>query len=138
MVEQRQWYAGVDWASESHHVFLTDGEGRKISERIFKHGGEGLADMAAWLLATSDGAEASQIQVAIEVPHGPVVETLIERGFKVHAINPKQMDRFRDRFTLAGVKDDSRDAQVMVSALRTDARCFRQLAVVDPVVIELR
>jgi transposase len=67
-----------------------------------------------------------------------VVETLIERGFKVHAINPKQMDRFRDRFTLAGAKDDSRDAEVMASALRTDLRCFRPLAVADPVVIELR
>jgi len=31
-----------------------------------------------------------------------VVETLIERGFMVQAINPKRMDRFRDRFTLAG------------------------------------
>ena len=40
----------------------------------------------------------------------------MERGFKVHAINPKQMDRFRDRFTLAGAKDDSRDAEVMASA----------------------
>ncbi len=58
--------------------------------------------MAAWLLAASGAADASWIQVAIEVPHGPVVETLIERGFPVHAINPKQMDRFRDRFTLAG------------------------------------
>ena len=67
-----------------------------------------------------------------------MVETLIERGFKVHAINPKQMDRFRDRFTLAGAKDDSRDAEVMASALRTDLRCFRPLAVADPVVIELR
>jgi transposase len=66
-----------------------------------------------------------------------VVE-LIERGFKVHAIDPKQMDRFRDRFTLAGAKDDSRDAEVMASALRTDLRCFRPLAVADPVVIELR
>src|SRR5579863_3486317 len=28
-------------------------------------------------------------QIAIEVPHGLVVETLLERGFKVHAINPK-------------------------------------------------
>src|SRR5262245_42942694 len=72
--------------------------------------------MAAWLLATSGAVGGSKIQVAIEVPHGPVVETLIERGFKVHAINPKQMDRFRDRFTLAGAKDDSRDAQVMASA----------------------
>jgi transposase len=138
MTDQRQWYAGVDWASESHHVFLTDDDGRKIGERVFKHGGEGLAEMAAWLLTTSGAVEGSQIQVAIEVPHGPVVETLIERGFKVHAINPKQMDRFRDRFTLAGAKDDSRDAEVMASALRTDPRCFRLLAVADPVVIELR
>ena len=86
MTDQRQWYAGVDWASESHHVFLTDGDGRKIGERVFKHGGEGLAEMAAWLMAASGAVEGSKIQVAIEVPHGPVVETLIERGFKVHAI----------------------------------------------------
>ena len=87
MTEQR-WYAGVDWASESHHVFLTDGDGSKIGEKIFKHGGEGLAEMAAWLMAMSGATDPNQIQVAIEVPHGPVVETLIERGFKVHAINP--------------------------------------------------
>jgi transposase len=138
MADQRQWYAGVDWASESHHVFVTNGDGRKIGERVFKHSGEGLAEMAAWLMAASGAADPSQILVAIEVPHGPVVETLLERGFKVHAINPKQMDRFRDRFTMAGAKDDSRDAEVMSSALRTDARCFRLLAVADPMVCELR
>jgi hypothetical protein len=48
------------------------------------------------------------------------------------------MDRFRDRFTLAGAKDDSRDGEVMSSALRTDAHCFRLLALADPVVVELR
>jgi len=138
MTDQRQWYAGVDWASESHHVFLTDGDGRRIGERAFKHGGEGLAEMVAWLMAASGAAEASQIQVAIEVPHGPVVETLMERKFKVNAINPKQVDRFRDRFSPAGAKDDSRDAEVMSSALRTDPHCFRQLAATDPVIIELR
>lgn len=138
MSDQRKWYAGVDWASASHHVVLTDYEGQKVGERVFRHGGEGLADMATWLTATSRAGEARQIQVAIEVPHGPVVETLIERGFEVYAINPKQMDRFRDRFTLAGAKDDSRDAEVMASALRTDPRCFRRLAVADPPVIELR
>jgi len=137
MTEER-WYAGVDWASENHHVFLTDGNGRKIGEKIFKHSGEGLAEMAAWLLAASGAGSPSQIHIAIEVPHGPVVETLIERGFTVHAINPRQMDRFRDRFTLAGAKDDSRDAEVMASALRTDPHCFRLLAALDPTVIELR
>jgi transposase len=138
MANERRWYAGVDWASESHHVFLTDDAGTKVGERVFKHGGEGLAEMAAWLTATAQGAEPEQLHVAIEVPHGPVVETLIERRFNVYAINPKQMDRFRDRFTLAGAKDDSRDAETMASALRTDPRCFRPLATMDPMVIELR
>ena len=94
--------------------------------------------MAAWLMTTSGAGTADQVHVASESPHGPVVETLIERGFAVYAINPKQMDRFRDRFTLAGTKDDSRDAEVMASALRTDAQCFRLLALANPIVIELR
>jgi hypothetical protein len=89
MTDQREWYAGVDWASESHHVFLTDADGRRIAERSFQHGGEGLAEMAAWLMATSGAAAAFQIQVAIEVPHGPVVETLIERAFKVSRYQPE-------------------------------------------------
>ena len=138
MTDQRQWYAGVDWASESHHVLLTDSDGRSIGKRVFKHSGEGLAEMATWLTTMSGAQEASQINVAIETPHGPVVETLLERGFKMHAINPKQMDRFRDRFSPAGAKDDSRDCEVMASALRTDAHCFRLLASADPIIIELR
>ena len=68
----------------------------------------------------------------------PSSKSLIERGFAVHAINPKQMDRFRDRFSMAGAKDDSRDAEVMASSLRTDPRCFRRLAAGDPIVVELR
>ncbi|BCH21513.1 IS110 family transposase [Mesorhizobium sp. L-8-3] len=138
MTDQRQWYAGIDWASQSHHVFFSDGDGRRIGERAFDHGGEGLAEMVAWLLAKSGAQEAAQILTAIEVPHGPVVETLLERGFRVYAINPKQVDRFRDRFSPAGAKDDSRDAAVMASGLRTDPRCFRDLAATDPVIIELR
>ena len=138
MTDERRWYAGVDWASESHHVCLTDNAGTKLGEKIFEHGGEGLADMAGWLIAMSGCVDPSQIHIAIEVPHGPVVESLIERRFNVYGINPKQMDRFRDRFTLAGAKDDSRDAETMASALRTDTRCFRPLAAMDPIVIELR
>jgi transposase len=67
-----------------------------------------------------------------------VVESLMERGFRLHAINPKQLDRFRDRFSPAGAKDDSRDAEVLASALRTDPHCLRRLDPVDPTVVELR
>jgi transposase len=137
MTEERRWYAGVDWASEMHYACATNDLGRNIGDRTFAHGGAGLAEMASWL-TTRSGAPPAQIHIAIEVPHGPVVETLIERGFNVYSINPKQLDRFRDRFTMAGAKDDSRDAEVLASALRTDPHCFRLLAAADPIVVELR
>ena len=62
----------------------------------------------------------------------------MERSFEVHAINPKQMDRFRDRFTVAGAKDDSRCSEVMASALLADPHCLRRLTPTDPIVVELR
>ncbi len=137
MDEDRNWFVGVDWASETHLVCVLDAQGNKSGERSFRHGGGGLAEMAAWILGlTKTAAEA--VHVAIEVPHGPVVESLMERGFVVHAINPKQLDRFRDRFSPAGAKDDSRDGHVLADALRTDPHCLRRLAPVDPTVIELR
>jgi transposase len=136
--EHRNWFVGVDWASQTHHVVLTDARGGKVAERGFDHGGEGLAEMATWICRHAGGAEPAAIGIAIEVPHGPVVEGLMERGFPVHAINPKQLDRFRDRFSPAGAKDDSRDAEVLASALRTDPRCLRRLEPLDPTVVELR
>ena len=70
--------------------------------------------------------------IGIEVPRGAVVELLVERGFAVYAINPKQMDRFRDRFTPAGAKDDRRDALVIGDSLRTDPQAFRQVRLDHP------
>jgi len=137
MTKSRQWFAGVDWASSKHDVTLTDDSGKIIGRRIFEHSGTGLAQMADWLLRES-GATAAAVHVAIETPHGPVVETLLERGFNVYSINPKQLDRFRDRFTVAGAKDDRRDADVLASSLRTDGKAFRILAPADPAIVELR
>src|SRR3954454_3514320 len=76
--------------------------------------------------------------VAIEVPHGPVVDALLDRGFAVYAINPKQLDRLRDRISVAGAKDDRRDARVAAAGLRTDRPLFRRVLAGDPSVIELR
>ncbi|HTD57875.1 MAG TPA: IS110 family transposase [Solirubrobacteraceae bacterium] len=132
-----RWFAGVDWASEKHRVCLLNASGQVVGERDVDHSGTGLSELYDWLLAKT-GATPGQIAVAIETPHGPVVEVLLERGFAVHAINPKQLDRFRDRFTVAGAKDDSRDAHVLGDALRTDRHALRRLTLQDPVLIELR
>ena len=40
----------------------------------------------------------------------------------------RQLDRFRDRFTVAGAKDDRCDAHVLGDSLRTDRHAFRRLS----------
>ncbi len=137
MTDEVRWFVGVDWAVERHRACLLDAEGKRVSGRDFKHDGTGLTELCSWLVETT-GARAQEIAVAIEAPRGPVVEALLERGFQVFAINPKQLDRFRDRFSMSGAKDDSRDAEVLGHSLRTDRHAFRRLAIDDPLVIELR
>ena len=137
MTEERLiWFAGVDWGSQKHQACLLDAAGVVVGEREFPHGGSGLVLLCDWLVALA--GDASDVAVAIEVPHGPVVDTLLNGGFAVHAINPKQLDRLRDRFSVAGAKGERRDARIAAAGLRTDPYLCRQVEMGDPVVIELR
>ena len=129
--------AGVDWGSRRHRVCVMDHGGKVVSERAFDHGGRGLGAMSDWRLDRAR-RPANLIEVAIETPHGPVVETLMESGFPVHSINPMQLDRFRDRFSAAGAKDDRRDAKALASALRTDPDCLRPVEEPDDDIIKMR
>jgi transposase len=134
--EKKRWFAGVDWGSEKHQVCLLDGAGAVVGERAFRHDGAGLTALCDWLVSLA--GDAGAVAVAIEVPHGPVVDALLDRRFAVHAINPKQLDRLRDRFSVAGAKDDRRDARVAAAGLRTDPHLFRPVTAGDPGVVELR
>jgi hypothetical protein len=130
------WFAGVDWGSEKHQACIIDQQGTVAGERSFSHSGAGLAELGEWLLSIAGTANA--VAVVIEVPHGPVVDSLIDRGFAVHSINPKQLDRLRDRFSVAGAKDDRRGGYVLADGVRADRRLFHRLYVADPRLVELR
>lgn len=132
-----QWFVGIDWASETHEVCVLDRDGHIADRRQVKHT---VADLQAFvdaLLRRAHGDPAT-VAIGIEVPRGALVELLVERGFAVYAINPKQMDRFRDRFTPAGAKDDRRDALVIGDSLRTDPHAFRHVRLDHPVILQLR
>ncbi len=137
MEEEFQFFVGIDWASQAHQVHLMDREGKVIEGFVVEHTGTALAQFAEKLARISDG-HPELIAVAIEVPRGAVVEILVERGFAVFSLNPKQLDRFRDRHTVAGAKDDRRDAFVLADSLRTDRGCFRRVRLEDPLIIQIR
>lgn len=129
-------YVGIDWGGERHQVSVGDAEGRPVSDQSVAHSGPGLAELVAHLREL--GPAPHRVAVAIEVPRGPVVDALLEPGFHVFTLNPKQVDRFRDRHTVGGAKDDPRDAFVLRDALRTDPRAFRRVMPDDGRVVQLR
>ena len=135
---QPGWFVGVDWGSRTHHACILDAAGAIRGERAFEHSGAGLAALADWMVDAAGGMPPAAVGVAIETPRGPVAESLLVHGFAVHSLNPKQLDRFRDRHSPAGAKDDRRDARVLASALRTDPLAFHRVEPADPVVVELR
>ncbi len=132
-----QWFVGVDWGSQKHRISLIDRVGRTVDEIWIEHSGNSLAELVGWLRQRAAGPP-SALAAAIELPRGAVVETLMEHGFAVFSINPKQLDRFRDRYSPAGAKDDRRDAFVLADSLRTDLHCFHAVQLDSPTVIRLR
>lgn len=131
------WFVGIDWGTAQHAVDVGDAAGQLVAEQTVEHTSTGLAQFVDWL-AQMTGGSLERVAVGIEVPRGALVELLLERGAAVFAVNPKQLDRFRDRFSVAGAKDDRLDARVLRSAVQTDRHHFRRLTIDEPLVIRVR
>jgi transposase len=115
----------VDWAKRKHDVVLMTPDGRVLEHLVLSHDDQGFEKLHQRIDAT--GVAPCSVFMAIETPHGSVVASCLLRRYCVFVLNPKQVDRFRDRYFLSGAKDDRRDAEVLASALRTDLKCFREV-----------
>ena len=136
-MENFQWFVGVDWGSREHRFSVLDHTGRVHGRRTVAHTVRDITDAFQWVCEQS-GVPPAAIAVGLEVPRGVLVDAALEQGFAVFALNPKQTDRFRDRFTMAGAKDDTRDADTVGDGLRTDRRAFRRIQPDDPAFVALR
>jgi transposase len=137
MSETYLWFAGIDWATQQHAVCVVAADGERVKDFDVDHSGAGLEQLVEYLTELC-GGRPDRVAVGIEVSRGAVVETLLERGFHMFGINPKQLDRFRDRHTMAGAKSDRLDAFVLGDSLRSDRKLFRRLEMEDPTQVELR
>ena len=131
-----QIYVGIDLAVvAAHQAWVLDDRLKKIGEKAFEPSAGSIQAFVEWLHELAAGRP---IAVGLEAPHGAVVEALLERGVAVFHINPKQVDRFRDRETVSGAKDDRRDARVLARALCTDFDCFHEVQAAAPEIVRLR
>jgi len=111
-------YIGVDWGDAEHAVWIEDDAGTKVMSQALPQTAEALAEWGRWL----DERRAAGIDLwaAIERPEGRIVDFLLDHGVVVFPLNPKALDRARDRFRMSGAKSDPFDARVAAGFLRTD------------------
>jgi hypothetical protein len=116
---------------------VLDYNGEFVEERGLEHSLDGLSSTLDWLMNLAS-MDPERLAVAVENPHGSAAESLLERGIAVFAINSKQVDRFRDRHSMSGAKDDRRDDFVLADALRTDGHRFQRFQLPPPEIVALR
>ena len=116
------FYAGLDWASQSHAVCIIDEHAEVIERLDIEHNADGLATLVRRLRRHGTPP------VAIERPSGLIVDTLVQAGVPVVPIHPNVVKATRPRYRSHSAKSDATDAFLLADLLRTDGHRFKPLA----------
>jgi len=114
------YFAGIDWASQSHSACVLDAAGRVELRLDSPHNKEGIERLIRQLKSFAG------LLIAIERPSGLLVDALVEAGLQVVPIHPNVLKASRPRYRGAG-KSDPGDAYMLADILRTDGHRFRTL-----------
>jgi transposase len=117
---------GIDWAEDHHDVAVLDEQGQLLASQRIPEGVEGLARLQAVL--AEHAQDPAQVMVGVETDRGLLVGALVAVGYQVYAVNPRAVDRYRDRHAQAGAKSDGGDARVLADLVRTDRHQHRRVA----------
>ena len=119
-------FVGIDWAEEHHDVHVMNPDGQPLGRARVPEGIDGIARLHALVADHAD--DPGEVVVGIETDRGLLVTTLVAAGYQVYGINPRAVDRYRDRHAMSGAKSDGADAKVLADLVRTDRHNHRQVA----------
>lgn len=111
---------GVDWAEDDHDVTVMDPEGRVLAHARVAEGLDGVARLHALVADHVD--DPGEVVVGIEIDRGLLVTSLVAAGYAVYAVNPKAVDRYRDRHAVSGAKSDARDSKTTAGRSASSAK----------------
>lgn len=115
------FYIGIDLGNPQQAICVLDQKKKEILRLSVE-----TNDAVSRILTAIGSTPREQVAVAVEDCNNVVVDALLDLEFAIFSINPKQVDRFRDRMSAAGAKDDRRDALVLARALYTDMEFFQR------------
>ena len=126
-------FVGIDWAEQHHDVCVMSVDGQPLGRARVAEGVDGVARLHALVADHAD--DPAEVVVGIETDRGLLVTSLVATGYQVYAVNPRAVDRYRDRHAVSGAKSDGGDAKVLADLVRTDRHNHRQVAG-DSVLVE--
>jgi transposase len=130
------FYIGIDWADDHHDIFIVDELGTQLDSFSIKHNPEGMCYLRDKIRSLSVSKD--QVLFALETHKNLLVDFLLDEGYTVYSINPKSVDRYRDRYRVSGARDDSFDAMVLANIIRTDKEQHRAILPNSPLARELK
>jgi transposase len=119
-------FVGNDWAEDHHDIHIMNEQGKKLASRRLPEGIEGIGRLHA--LIAEHAEDPDEVVVGIETDRGLWVSALVAAGYRVHAVNPLSVARYRERHHVGGGKSDPGDALVLADMVRTDAHKHRTIA----------
>jgi transposase len=122
-------FVGDDWSEDHHDVEVQDATGRVLSRARLPEGVAGIDRLHTMIAThTDDDAVDLEVALAIETERGPWVQALVASGYRVYAINPLQVARYRESHHISGAKSDAADAHILAEMVRIEGHRLRTVA----------
>ena len=119
-------FVGDDWAEAHHDIHVMDASGERLAALRLLEGLEGIRGFHD--LVASHVDDPGEVVVGIETDRGLWAGALVAAGYRVYAINPMSVARYRDRHGVSGAKSDAGDAKLLADLVRTDRHNHRPVA----------
>jgi hypothetical protein len=117
-------FVGVDWSEAHHDVCVLDEAGDVLARKKIPDTCEGVRALHEMLAAYVE--EPDEVLVGIEKERGLIVVALLGANYRVYALNPLSVARYRERHVTSGSKSDPGDAKVIADVVRTDRHNHRE------------
>ena len=117
-------FVGVDWSETHHDVCVLDETGDVLARLKIPDTLAGVRALHELLAPYAE--EPDEVIVAIEKDRGLIVTAMLGARYRVFAINPMSVARYRERHVISGSKSDPGDAKVLAEVVRTDRHNHRE------------
>lgn len=115
-------YVGIDNSSFNHKIRVVDENDNQNLSFTIANTFEGFEELNGKINGLAN------IKIGFELPHGPIVDYLHSKDYKLYSLNPLKIKRYKESIKVSGNKNDDIDALAIAEYLKNNSSHTRELA----------